>query len=79
MLTSVIAIAALRAQTGVGPQVTSHVFGLKKSLLEGGGGDGRKLQGQEWLTSDDGVQWVIESVDDLSIVLRSLEVIPAKL
>jgi len=79
VLTSLIAIAALRAQTGVGPQVTSHVFGLKKALLEGGGGDGRKLQGQEWLTSDDGVQWAIESVDDLAAAIRSREVIPGKL
>jgi hypothetical protein len=79
VLTSLIAIAALRAQTGVGPQVTSHVFGLKKALLEGGGGDGRELQGQEWLTSDDGVEWVIESVDDLAISLRRLELVPGKL
>ncbi|GMK57186.1 hypothetical protein CspeluHIS016_0400200 [Cutaneotrichosporon spelunceum] len=69
-LTSVIAIAGLRAQGGVGPQVTSHVFGLKKALLEGGGGDGRPLQGQEWLTSDDGVAWVIESVDEIGAVIR---------
>lgn len=70
VLTSVIAIAALRAQTGVGPQVTSHVFGLKKSLLEGGGGDGKVLQGQEWLTSDEGVNWLIESVDLLAHTVR---------
>ncbi|KLT44162.1 hypothetical protein CC85DRAFT_283951 [Cutaneotrichosporon oleaginosum] len=70
VLTSVIAIAGLRAQTGVGPQVTSHVFGLKKALLEGGGGDGSVLQGQEWLTSDEGVTWVIESVDEIGAVMR---------
>lgn len=70
VLTSVIAIAGLRAQTGVGPQVTSHVFGLKKSLLEGGGGDGQVLQGQEWLTSDEGVTWVLESVDEIGAVMR---------
>ncbi|BEI86289.1 hypothetical protein CcaverHIS002_0605760 [Cutaneotrichosporon cavernicola] len=70
VLTSVIAIAGLRAQTGVGPQVTSHVFGLKKALLEGGGGDGKVLQGQEWLTSDEGVTWVIESVDEIGAVMR---------
>lgn len=70
VLTSVVAIAALRAQTGVGPQVTSHVYGLKKSILEGGGGNGDVLQGQEWLTSDDGVSWVIESVDDVAKAVR---------
>ncbi|EGS22251.1 uncharacterized protein CTHT_0017700 [Thermochaetoides thermophila DSM 1495] len=49
-LTSVVAIACLRAQTGVGPQVLSHVFGLRKAVEQGvhglgeefgGGGDGR--------------------------------------
>ncbi|WOO78006.1 Dol-P-Man:Man(5)GlcNAc(2)-PP-Dol alpha-1,3-mannosyltransferase [Vanrija pseudolonga] len=70
VLTSVVAIAALRAQTGVGPQVTSHVFGLKKALLPGGGGEGSTLQGQEWLTSDEGVTWVLESVDDATAVIR---------
>ena len=70
VLTSVIAIAALRAQTGVGRQVTSHVFGLKKALLDGGGGDGRALQGQEWLTTDEGVEWVIKSVDDFAATVR---------
>ena len=33
--TSVIAVACLRAQTGVGPQVTSHIFGLRKALDDG--------------------------------------------
>lgn len=33
MLTSLVAIACLRAQKGVGPQVTSHIFGLKKVRL----------------------------------------------
>lgn len=70
VLTSVIAIAGLRAQTGVGPQVTSHVFGLKKALLEGGGGDGLEVKGQEWLTSDEGVTWVLESVDEIGAVMR---------
>ncbi|KAK4687969.1 hypothetical protein P7C73_g2150, partial [Tremellales sp. Uapishka_1] len=63
VLTSVIAISCLRAQTGVGPQVTSHVFGLKKALE---GADGKGLQGQDWLVSDEGVEWVLESVDDIS-------------
>ncbi|WVQ73745.1 hypothetical protein IAR50_003325 [Cryptococcus sp. DSM 104548] len=70
VLTSVVAMACLRAQQGVGPQLTSHVFGLKKSLLEGGGAEGEEaLQGQEWLTSDEGVRWVLESTDEISQVL----------
>lgn len=67
VLTSIVAIACLRAQRGVGPQLTSHVFGLKKAALEGGGAEGEaEVRGQEWLTSDDGVRWVIESVDELA-------------
>ncbi|OCF42832.1 hypothetical protein I317_03309 [Kwoniella heveanensis CBS 569] len=70
VLTSVVAMACLRAQQGVAPQLTSHVFGLKKSLLEGGGAEGEQpVQGQEWLTSDDGVQWILESTDDISAVI----------
>ncbi|WVF71039.1 hypothetical protein IAT40_005836 [Kwoniella sp. CBS 6097] len=70
VLTSVVAMACLRAQQGVAPQLTSHVFGLKKSLLEGGGAEGEEaLQGQEWLTSDEGVQWILQSTDDISAVV----------
>jgi hypothetical protein len=70
VLTSVVAMACLRAQQGVTPQLTSHVFGLKKSLLEGGGAEGEaELRGQEWLTSDEGVTWVIESTDEISRVV----------
>ena len=35
VLTSIVAIACLRAQTGVGPQVLSHVFGLRTSIEDG--------------------------------------------
>ena len=35
ILTSLIAISCLRAQTGVGPQVLSHVFGLRKAFEDG--------------------------------------------
>jgi hypothetical protein len=67
LLTSVVAIACLRAQQGVGPQLTSHVFGLKKALLEGGGAEGESaVQGQDWLTSDEGVEWALKSVDAIA-------------
>lgn len=68
VLTSVVAIACLRAQQGVAPQLTSHVFGLKKALLEGGGGEGEKglVNGEEWLTGDQGVEWVLDSTDKIS-------------
>ncbi|MBE3046696.1 hypothetical protein IMZ48_30025, partial [Candidatus Bathyarchaeota archaeon] len=35
ILTSLVAIACLRTQTGVGPQVLSHVFGLRKAFEDG--------------------------------------------
>ncbi|KAK4695160.1 hypothetical protein P7C70_g8603, partial [Phenoliferia sp. Uapishka_3] len=63
VLTSVVAIACLRAQQGVTPQVTSHVFGLKKALEEGSEGEG--VRGEEWLTSDEGCEWVLRSVDEI--------------
>ncbi|BGP42262.1 hypothetical protein JCM10449v2_006267 [Rhodotorula kratochvilovae] len=63
VLTSVVAIACLRAQGGVGPQVTSHVFGLRKAGEEPG--EGEEVAGREWLTSEAGAQWVLEQVDAL--------------
>lgn len=71
VLTSIVAIACLRAQQGVAPQLTSHVFGLKKALLEGGGGEGEKglVKGEEWLTDDAGVEWVLDSTDKISEVV----------
>ncbi|KAK7739659.1 hypothetical protein SLS53_005626 [Cytospora paraplurivora] len=69
VLTSVLAIACLRAQAGVGPQVLSHVFGLRKAIEQGwhvreaGGEEERK--GWEWLAGDDGGEWILKSVDDI--------------
>lgn len=70
ILTSLVAIAALRAQTGVGPQVLSHVFGLRKAVEQGfaareaEGGD--EARGMEWLAGDEGCEWVLNSVDDIA-------------
>lgn len=65
MLTSIIAVACLRAQTGVGPQVTSHVFGLRKAFADGSyKAEGEiEVKGGEWLASDEGNVWLLESVD----------------
>ncbi|KAI0427711.1 hypothetical protein F5Y09DRAFT_333155 [Xylaria sp. FL1042] len=67
VLTSLVAIACLRAQTGVGPQVVSHVFGLRKAYEYGQAhAEGEKpVEGGEWLASDDGNMWLLESVDKL--------------
>lgn len=65
MLTSVVAVAGLRAQTGVGPQVTSHVFGLRKAYEDGSAAaEGEvEVQGGEWLASDEGNVWLLRGVD----------------
>lgn len=74
VLTSIVAMTCLRAQQGVGPQVTSHVFGLKKANLAGGGGEREeKIKGQDWLCSDEGVKWVLESTDEISEVITGGE------
>ncbi|GKZ35992.1 hypothetical protein AbraIFM66950_006865 [Aspergillus brasiliensis] len=66
LATSIVAIACLRAQTGVGPQVTSHVFGLRKAVEDGTWvNDLESKEGAEWLASDEGNTWIIHSVDDI--------------
>ncbi|CAN8105319.1 unnamed protein product [Discula destructiva] len=67
VLTSLVAIAALRAQTGVGPQVLSHVFGLRKAIEQGfhereAEGE-EERRGMEWLAGEEGSEWVLRSVD----------------
>lgn len=69
VLTSIVAIACLRAQTGVAPQVLSHVFGLRKAieqrvhLREAEGED--EARGWEWLAGDEGSEWILRSVDGI--------------
>ncbi|PYH85170.1 hypothetical protein BO82DRAFT_328620 [Aspergillus uvarum CBS 121591] len=64
VLTSLVAVACLRAQTGVAPQVTSHVFGLRKAVEDGSwAGDVETKAGAEWLASEAGNLWVLECVD----------------
>lgn len=59
-LGSVVGIASLRAEGGVGPQLVSHTFGLLKARET-------KNQSAEdrWLSSDEGAEWVIRTVDDI--------------
>lgn len=66
VLTSIVAVACLRAQTGVGPQVVSHVFGLRKAFDDGSAKpeNGEEVvQGGEWLASDEGSIWLLRLVD----------------
>lgn len=59
-LGSVVAIATLRAEGRVGPQLTSHVFGLLKARYE------QNLNEEDkFLSSDQGTEWVIRKVDEI--------------
>jgi len=64
-LGSIVGTACLRAEGGVGPQLTSHVFGLLKARdIEG-------LTAEDyWLASDEGTEWVIRTVDALLDVVK---------
>ena len=59
-LSSVVGIASLRAEGGVGPQLISHTFGLLKA---------RNAESQteedRWLSSDEGTEWVLRTVDEV--------------
>ena len=65
VLTSIIAIGCLRAQTGVGPQVLSHVFGLRKAFEDGTAeAEGEaEVEGGKWLASDEGNMWLLDVTD----------------
>lgn len=67
VLTSVVAISCLRAQTGVGPQVTSHIFGLRKAFEDGTCRvDGKEeVECGQWLASNEGSMWILKSVDSI--------------
>ncbi|RYP70210.1 hypothetical protein DL771_005597 [Monosporascus sp. 5C6A] len=75
VLTSLVAIACLRSQTGVGPQVTSHVFGLRKAYENGDAhAEGQEpVEGGEWLASNDGNIWMLENIDKLVNVISAGE------
>ena len=76
-LTSVLAIACLQAQTGVGSQATSHVFGLKKAIEEQDDGVEEMMDKEErqWLCGDQGAEWVLQSIE----ALRDLVTTPSSL
>ncbi|PNY26164.1 Uncharacterized protein TCAP_03900 [Tolypocladium capitatum] len=66
VLTSAVAVACLRAQTGVAPQVLSHVFGLRKAWEDGtwrGGEEDEDVV--RWLAGDEGAAWVLRTVDGI--------------
>ncbi|EGP89457.1 unnamed protein product [Zymoseptoria tritici ST99CH_1A5] len=65
VLTSIVAVACLRAQSGVGPQVVSHVFGLRKAFDDGTAESDEEVPGGRWLASNEGSLWLLEQVDSI--------------
>ena len=59
-LGSVVGIASLRAEGGVGPQLTSHIFGLLKAR-----NTENQTEEDQWLSSDEGTEWVLRTVDEV--------------
>lgn len=84
-LTSVAGVACLRAERGVGQQLTSHVYGLLKARdfdKEGGDAgtntvDHRGTGGDHWLSSVEGATWVVETTDRLCDVFKGAAANPA--
>lgn len=63
-MASVVGSACLRTEGGVGPQLTSHVFGLLKART--GEDQGYEMNEEDrWLASDEGTEWVIKTVDSI--------------
>ncbi|OTA88845.1 hypothetical protein M434DRAFT_398862 [Hypoxylon sp. CO27-5] len=75
VLTSLVAIACLRTQTGVGPQVVSHIFGLRKAYDNGDAhAEGEEpVEGGPWLATEDGNIWILENIDKLANVISGVE------
>ncbi|KAK0319834.1 hypothetical protein LTR82_009169 [Friedmanniomyces endolithicus] len=65
VLMSLLAVAVLRAQTGVGPQVVSHMFGLRKAFEDGTAAAEESVEGGEWLAGDEGGMWMLGVVDGI--------------
>lgn len=57
---SIVGIAALRSEGRVGPQLVSHAFGLLKARYTEG-----QNEEDAWLSSDEGTEWVIRTVDEI--------------
>ncbi|KAG8904057.1 hypothetical protein FRB99_002328 [Tulasnella sp. 403] len=66
-LTSAVAVACLRTQGRVGPQLTSHVFGLLKAGEEP---EASQTPAERWISSEQGVEWVLSTVDKLCDVVN---------
>ncbi|KAF9008875.1 hypothetical protein BDQ17DRAFT_1349114 [Cyathus striatus] len=65
-LGSVVGIATLRTEGRVGPQLTSHTFGLLRARYVA-----NQSEEDKWLSSDEGTEWVIRNVDQILDILSS--------
>ncbi|KAF8623416.1 hypothetical protein AX15_006359 [Amanita polypyramis BW_CC] len=73
-LSSIVGIATLRSEGRVGPQLTSHTFGLLKARYAPD-----QSEEDAWLSSDEGAEWVIRTVDGiLDVVSPDAQDEPAK-
>jgi hypothetical protein len=71
-LSSVVGTACLRAEGGVEPQLVSHIFGLLKARNVG-----NKSPEDVWLSTDEGAEWVIRTVDHIQdAILRQETSLP---
>ncbi|KAI3624542.1 hypothetical protein CBS14141_002970 [Malassezia furfur] len=70
---SLMNMAALHAQGGVAPQVTSHTFGLLRSGPSFAHVQGPERAGLDFLTTLEGATWVIETVNDVAAVIEGAE------
>lgn len=75
-LTSLVGITCLRSQQGVGPQVLSHIYGLRKAIADGtwkpadaSATDVEAVRGVDWLASDAGSEWLLSSIDSIVAAL----------
>ncbi|KAK1052435.1 hypothetical protein LTR12_014793 [Friedmanniomyces endolithicus] len=65
VLMSLVAVSVLHAQTGVGPQVVSHMFGLRKAFEDGTADAEEAVEGGRWLAGDEGGMWLLQQVDGI--------------
>ena len=65
VLTSAVAVASLRAQPSVEPQLLSHIFGLRKAYEDGTwrADEDAEESVVRWLAGDEGNEWILKSVD----------------
>lgn len=72
--TSLLAVAALRAVGGQGPQLVGHALGVMKTGIEAASGtiDGATEVGEgwQWLTGSAGMIWVLDVVDRIMWAAR---------